>query len=65
MTPQSGTTLGNRYTLTIGSQGSHRLREILCGMVLKMPMEKMRVIFPGRSRITLSPVQLIRGARWV
>ena len=36
----------DRLTLTIGSQGSHRLREILCGMVLKMPLEKMRVICP-------------------
>ena len=25
----------DHLTLTIGSQGSHRLREILCGMVLK------------------------------
>src|SRR5258708_830921 len=30
--------------LTIGSQGSHRLREIIGGMVLKMPLEKMRGI---------------------
>ena len=30
----------DHLTLTIGSQGSHRLREILCGMVLKMPMER-------------------------
>ncbi|MBA4035200.1 MAG: carbon monoxide dehydrogenase [Bradyrhizobium sp.] len=36
----------DHLTLTIGSQGSHRLREILCGIVLKMPMEKMRVICP-------------------
>src|SRR5437764_8347803 len=36
----------DHLTLTIGSQGSHRLREILCGMVLKMPLEKMRVICP-------------------
>src|SRR5215216_5850107 len=36
----------DHLTLTIGSQGSHRLREFLCGMVLKMPMEKMRVICP-------------------
>ena len=33
----------DHLTLTIGSQGSHRLREIRAGMVLKMPMEKMRV----------------------
>jgi len=36
----------DRLTLTVGSQGSHRLREILCGMVLKIPPEKMRVICP-------------------
>jgi carbon-monoxide dehydrogenase large subunit len=36
----------DHLTLTIGSQGSHRLREILCQHVLKMPMEKMRVICP-------------------
>jgi carbon-monoxide dehydrogenase large subunit len=32
------------FTLTIGSQGSHRLRDILCQNVLKIPTEKMRVI---------------------
>jgi aerobic carbon-monoxide dehydrogenase large subunit len=36
----------DHLTLTVGSQGSHRLREILCGMVLKIPPEKMRVICP-------------------
>src|ERR1700692_1798104 len=36
----------DHLTLTVGSQGSHRLREVLCGMVLKMPMERMRVICP-------------------
>ncbi|MEH6950085.1 xanthine dehydrogenase family protein molybdopterin-binding subunit [Nitrobacter sp. NHB1] len=36
----------DRLTLTVGSQGSHRLREILCRSVLKMPMEKLRVICP-------------------
>jgi aerobic carbon-monoxide dehydrogenase large subunit len=36
----------DHLTLTIGSQGSHRLREILCGMVLKIPLENMRVICP-------------------
>ena len=33
-------------TLTVGSQGSHRLRDILCQNVLKIPIEKMRVICP-------------------
>jgi carbon-monoxide dehydrogenase large subunit len=36
----------DHLTLTVGSQGSHRLREILCRSVLKIPMEKMRVICP-------------------
>ncbi len=36
----------DHLTLTVGSQGSHRLREILCKRVLKMPLEKMRVICP-------------------
>jgi aerobic carbon-monoxide dehydrogenase large subunit len=36
----------DHLTLTIGSQGSHRLREIIAGMVLKIPLEKMRVICP-------------------
>jgi carbon-monoxide dehydrogenase large subunit len=34
------------FTLTIGSQGSHRLRDILCQDVLKIPTDKMRVICP-------------------
>ena len=36
----------DHFTLTIGSQGSHRLRDILCQNVLKIPVEKMRVICP-------------------
>ncbi len=36
----------DHLTLTIGSQGSHRLRDILCQNILKMPVEKMRVICP-------------------
>jgi aerobic carbon-monoxide dehydrogenase large subunit len=36
----------DHLTLTIGSQGSHRLRDILCQNVLKIPVEKMRVICP-------------------
>ncbi len=36
----------DRLTLTVGSQGSHRLRDILCQNVLKIPTEKMRVICP-------------------
>src|SRR5207245_11013826 len=33
----------DHLTLTIGSQGSHRLRDILCQNILKIPVEKMRV----------------------
>ncbi len=36
----------DHLTMTIGSQGSHRLRDILCQNVLKIPVEKMRVICP-------------------
>ncbi|MBN9580631.1 MAG: xanthine dehydrogenase family protein molybdopterin-binding subunit [Afipia sp.] len=36
----------DHLTLTIGSQGSHRLRDILCENVLKIPTERMRVICP-------------------
>jgi carbon-monoxide dehydrogenase large subunit len=37
---------GARYTLTLGSQGSHIIRDIICGDVLKLPLDKMRVITP-------------------
>ena len=59
----------DHLTLTVGSQGSHRLREILCGMVLKIPLEKMRVICPGCRRrfrhqaVSLSRICLDRGGR--
>jgi len=36
----------DHFTLTIGSQGSHRLRDILCQNILNIPVEKMRVICP-------------------
>jgi carbon-monoxide dehydrogenase large subunit len=36
----------DHLTLTIGSQGSHRLRDVLCQNVLNIPVEKMRVICP-------------------
>jgi carbon-monoxide dehydrogenase large subunit len=35
---------GTRTTLTLGSQGSHIIRDILCGEVLKIPPEQMRVL---------------------
>ena len=37
---------GARYTLTLGSQGSHIIRDIIGGAVMKLPPEKMRVITP-------------------
>ena len=37
---------GERYTFTLGSQGSHIIRDIIAGAVLKIPPEKMRVITP-------------------
>ena len=37
---------GERYTLTVGSQGSHVIRDIICGNVLKISPDKMRVITP-------------------
>ncbi len=36
---------GERYTLTLGSQGSHIIRDIICG-VMNLPPEKMRVVTP-------------------
>jgi carbon-monoxide dehydrogenase large subunit len=36
----------DHLTMTVGSQGSHRIREIIGGMVLKIPPEKMRVVCP-------------------
>jgi aerobic carbon-monoxide dehydrogenase large subunit len=36
----------DHLTLTIGSQGSHRLRDILCQNILNIPVDKMRVICP-------------------
>jgi len=37
---------GERYTLTVGSQGSHVIRDIVCGDVLKIAPDKMRVLTP-------------------
>lgn len=37
---------GDRITLTLGSQGSHNIRDILCEDVLHIPAERMRVITP-------------------
>jgi carbon-monoxide dehydrogenase large subunit len=35
---------GGRYTLTVGSQGSHIIRDAIAGDVLKIPPERMRVL---------------------
>ncbi len=37
---------GERYTLTVGSQGSHIIRDIIGVQVMKLAPEKMRVITP-------------------
>jgi aerobic carbon-monoxide dehydrogenase large subunit len=37
---------GDRITLTLSSQGSHAVRDILCNSVLKIPPEKLRVMTP-------------------
>src|SRR5690242_16457843 len=37
---------GDRYTLTLGSQGSHAIRDIIGGAVMNLPPDKMRVITP-------------------
>jgi len=36
----------DRLTLTLGSQGSHIVRDVLCAQVLKIPPEKLRVVTP-------------------
>ncbi len=36
----------DHLTLTLGSQGSHRIRDILCQNILKIPVDQMRVICP-------------------
>src|SRR5262245_43741841 len=37
---------GDRHTLTVSSQGSHIIRDIIAGDVMKLAPEKMRVITP-------------------
>jgi carbon-monoxide dehydrogenase large subunit len=37
---------GERYTLTLGSQGSHIVRDVLCANVFEIPPERMRVVTP-------------------
>ena len=60
---------GERYTLTLGSQGSHIIRDIICGEVLKLPLDKMRVDHARRRRrlrhqaVSLSRIRAGRGRR--
>jgi aerobic carbon-monoxide dehydrogenase large subunit len=44
--PASGGGKGGVMTLTLGSQGSHFLRDVLSQAVLKIPPEKLRVVTP-------------------
>src|SRR5262245_40559181 len=37
---------GNRITLTLSSQGSHTVRDVLCAEVFKIAADKMRVVTP-------------------
>src|SRR5215471_4549133 len=37
---------GERYSLTLGSQGSHTIRDIIAGAVMNLPPEKLRVVTP-------------------
>jgi carbon-monoxide dehydrogenase large subunit len=37
---------GERYSLTLSSQGSHIIRDIIGGAVMNLPPEKMRVVTP-------------------
>jgi carbon-monoxide dehydrogenase large subunit len=37
---------GDRVTLTLGSQGSHIIRDILCADVFEVPPDRMRVMTP-------------------
>src|SRR5262249_5103347 len=36
----------DRLTLTLSSQGSHMVRDVLCNNVLRIPPERMRVVTP-------------------
>jgi aerobic carbon-monoxide dehydrogenase large subunit len=36
----------DRLTLTVGSQGPHRIRDVLCKVIMNVPVEKMRVLTP-------------------
>ena len=70
---------GQRYTLTLGSQGSHIIRDIICNDVLRIPPDRMRVItpdvgggfgtklFPYREYVlaAVAAEQLRRPVKWV
>src|SRR5262249_33619501 len=36
----------DRFTLTLSSQGTHLVRDVLCNSVLRVPPERMRVVTP-------------------
>ncbi|MGE3149280.1 MAG: xanthine dehydrogenase family protein molybdopterin-binding subunit, partial [Pseudorhodoplanes sp.] len=36
----------DRYTLTLGSQGSHLVRDVLCDRILRIPKDRLRVVTP-------------------
>jgi carbon-monoxide dehydrogenase large subunit len=36
----------DRYTLTVGSQGAHAIRDVIARRVLKIPADRMRVVTP-------------------
>ena len=60
---------GERYTLTLGSQGSHVIRDIIGGAVMKLPPEKMRVVTPDvgggfwHQAVSLSGIRACRRGR--
>ena len=70
---------GERYTLTLGSQGSHIIRDILCDDILRIAHEKMRVVtldvgggfgtklFPYREYelTAVAAEKLRRPVRWI
>src|SRR5258706_2616605 len=53
----------DHLTLTIGSQGSHRLREIIGGVGPEMPPEEKRGDWPGVCRRGRTPAVFHHGAR--
>jgi carbon-monoxide dehydrogenase large subunit len=57
----------DRTTLTLSSQGSHAVRDILCRSVLKIAPEKLRVVTPdvgGGFGTKLFPIGNMRSRPW-